>query len=99
MQNINILALITISVSVTLMTSAILSTSSPSLLAYAKGDKCISGQFEDDGTSIACFGNKKDPGLSGENKKQCREEFDKCSSSQTGFGEFDNLKFKEAYPE
>jgi hypothetical protein len=39
-----------------------------------------------------CSEDKKNPALSEESKKQCREELDKCSSSQTDNGEFHNPK-------
>ena len=50
------------------------------------GQKCLSSQ-SDTGTSLGCDQNKKEPFLSGETKKECRESNDKCSSSQTGYGE------------
>lgn len=70
---------------------ASLSTTSPSIsIAFAKSDKCISSQ-EGASTSTACSTDKDSDFLSGEAKKECRESGAKCSSSQTGFGEFGNF--------
>jgi hypothetical protein len=89
-MKLTIFAIVAISVYIGSFT-AIMSMQSVTLTAFAARDKCISGQSADGSVAVTCVGNKKDPGLSGENKKLCREEFDKCSSSQTGFGEFGNF--------
>ena len=52
------------------------------MIAFAAGDKCLVTQ---NATTVRiCNDDKKNPVFSGENKKECRELFDKCSSSQTG---------------
>lgn len=64
--------------------------------AFAAGDKCISGHSSTStysATARFCSIDKKDPLFSGDTKKVCREiSYDKCSSSQTAFGEYDNFK-------
>jgi hypothetical protein len=66
--------------------------------AFAKGDKCISIQdAKSDGGVINCDADKKNPELSSDAKRECRENRDtgdKCSSSQTLHGELGNF-FKE----
>ena len=56
---------------------------------FAGGDKCISVKGQGITT---CSEDKKNSAFSGESKKQCREEGNKCSSSQTDNGEFHNPK-------
>jgi len=89
-MNSNLMAIFGIIASVGLLTM-VMAPTIPTMTAFAKGDKCISGQ-SDDGTFMACTNDKKNPGLSGDTKKECRELGFRCSSSQTGYGEFDNFK-------
>ena len=91
-MNFNLMAVLVIVASLGLLTLSIASTA-PTMTPFANGEKCISEQTEDGGiTSTACPEDRNDPGLSGDAKKECRESGFKCSSSQTGFGEFDNFK-------
>ena len=57
--------------------------------AFAGGDKCISVKGQ---PFNVCSEDKKNSAFSGEFKKECREELDKCSSSQTGYGNHKNPK-------
>ena len=90
-MNNKLLAVIVIISSIGLLTVAIATTSPTTNVALAAGDKCISVQVDNGGTAILCSTNKQSPSLSGEAKKECRETGAKCSSSQTGFGEFGNF--------
>lgn len=85
------LAIIAIIATMGLLTAAIATNLTTTNVAFAKGDKCISAQNEGGGTGTLCTTEKQDEGLSGEAKKECRESGAKCSSSQTGFGEFGNF--------
>ena len=85
------MALFGIIASVGLLTMVIASAT-PTMTAFAKGDKCIVGQKDDRGF-FGCSPDKQSYEFSGEAKKECREAGYKCSSSQTAFGGSDNLKF------
>lgn len=65
----------------------------PNQHVLAKGDKCLVNK---DGEFGICDTDKKSSELSNEAKRDCREgggpHSPKCSSSQTGYGEFDNFK-------
>jgi len=89
-MNSNSMAVFAIIASVGLLTLTIASTT-PTMTAFANGDKCISGQADDGSfTFRGCGTDKQSSSFSGDANKQCRESGNKCSSSQTGFGTFDN---------
>ena len=56
--------------------------------AYADSEKCLSVEFADGGISSTCEDKDYFPK---DIKQQCRDNGFKCSSSQTGFGEFGNF--------
>lgn len=87
-MNSELMAMFGIIASIGLLTMVI-SSATPTMTALANGDKCISKKSTF--TSLTCL-VKNDPALTGEAKKECRESGAKCSSSQTGFGEYENFK-------
>ncbi len=78
------------------ITTVMLASSTIPASVYAQ-DHCFSTQGEDGDTERDCSIDKEAKDEIKQNKEECKENSDnKCSSSQTGFGEFDNLK-KEDY--
>ena len=82
----NVMAIIAIIASVGLLTVTI-AAALPTMIAFAKGDKCISTQYNSVNTGVACHTDKKNDAVSEEAKKEYREPEAKCSRSQTRFGE------------
>jgi hypothetical protein len=102
------LAIVFIALAVILVGGLGTTTTGPITLqkAFAQNEfseRCVSTQFEGGGTNSACFfgGDKNVVKENSErNKEDCKDakkqgEVDKCSSSQTGFGELCNwARFK-----
>ena len=82
----NVMAIIAIIASVGLLTVTI-AAALPTMIAFAKGDKCISTQYNSVNTGMDCHSDKKNDVVSEEAMKDCRESEAKCSRSQTCFGE------------
>ena len=89
-MNVKLLEIFTIVTSIGLLVATKASTY-PITKVFAEGDKCISSDGDIEAGSN-CDVNKKSGFFSSDAKKVYRESADKCSSSQTSFGEFGNWK-------
>ena len=89
-MNIKLLAIFAIVTSIGLLV-ATKPSMYPITTVFAKGDKCISSDG-DSGAGSTCDVDKKSDFFSSDAKKVYRESANKCSSSQTSFGEFGNWK-------